>query len=678
MTTTLARPALAGRASLSREGAVAVAVAATSVAAAVAAAVLMTARSAWGLAGLESTVVDVAVAVSVPVMGALVLAGGTGSRVLGRLLLGVGAAAALAVLCAAVAGTATAPGPLATAAVEVHAWVWVPGFVPLVTLVPLVYPDGRLPSRRWWPAAALAVTGTVLLTVAVALYPEPFRGRIEIPKPFTAQAVAEPLGPAGGLMLAAAVGAAAVSLVVRWRRSSALVRRQITVLAAAVGVLVLQLLLQGALPAGARGPTQAVAVALVPVAMGVAVTRHRLFDLDLAVSRALLAVSLAACLAGAFVTVFSLLRAVVPGQAGVATATAAAVTGVLVQPLGARLARGAERLLYGDRSDPYAVLGRLSSALGGGLAADEVPRAVCVAVVDALRLTSATLTIGPGPGPGARPAGRAGEPQGPVTRVELRHRGTPVGELAVTPREGQRDLDQRDRDLLDVVAGQVAPAVASAGLYAELRHSREALVAAREEERRRLRRDLHDGVGAALSGVLLQVESARELVADPTAQRLLDAAAGGVAEAVRDVRHVTDDLRPPALDDLGLPASLAGLAERARAPHRHVDTRLGPLPELPAAVEVACYRITAEALANVTKHSQASRVNLSLDVDSAARALVLQVTDDGRGLPAALPSRGLGLASMHRRAEEVGGRCTVTAGPAGGTRVRAEFPLEGA
>jgi signal transduction histidine kinase len=674
MTTTLARPALAGRASLSREGLVAVVVATAAVLAAAVAVVLMTNRAAWGLPGLESTVVDVAVAVSVPVMGALVLAGGTGSRLLGRLLLGVGAAAAVSVLCAAVAGTATAPGPLVTAAVEVHAWAWVPGFVPLVTLVPLVYPDGRLPSRRWWPAAALAVTGTALLTVAVALYPEPFRGRIEIPKPFTAQAVAEPLGPAGGLLLAAAVVAAAVSLVVRWRRSSPLVRRQITVLAAAVGVLVLQLLLQGALPAGARGPTQAVAVALVPVAMGVAVTRHRLFDLDLAVSRALLAVSLAACLAGAFVTVFTVLRALLPGQAGVATATAAAVTGVLVQPLAARLTRGAERLLYGDRSDPYAVLGRLSSALGGGLAAHEVPDAVCVAVVDALRLTSATLTIDSGPG--ARPAGRAGEPRGPVTRVELRHRGTLVGELAVTPREGQRDLDQRDRDLLDVVAGQVAPAVASARLYAELRRSREALVTAREEERRRLRRDLHDGVGAALSGVLLQVESARELVTDPTAQRLLDAAAGGVAEAVRDVRHVTDDLRPPALDDLGLPASLEGLAERARAPHRQVDTRVGALPELPAAVEVACYRITAEALANVTKHSQAAQVHLTLDVDSAARALVLEVSDDGRGLPAALPSRGLGLASMHRRAEEVGGRCTVTAGPGGGTRVRADFPLE--
>jgi signal transduction histidine kinase len=479
------------------------------------------------------------------------------------------------------------------------------------------------------------------------------------------------------LLLVVAAVAAVASLVVRWRRSGPLARRQIAVLAGAVGVLVLQLLLQPALPVAARSATQAAAVALLPVAMGVAVTRHRLFDLDLAVSRALLAVSLGACLAGAYLTLFTLLRALLPEQAGVASAGAAAVTGLLVQPLGSRLARGADRLLYGDRSDPYAVLGRLSAGLAGGLRADEVPQAVCAAVVDALRLTSATLTIDPGAD--ARPAGRAGQPRGPVTRIELRHRADLVGELAVTPREGERELDQRDRDLLEVVAGQVAPAVASARLWRELRRSREGLVAAREEERRRLRRDLHDGVGAALSGVLLQVESARELVGDPTAQRLLDAAAAGVAEAVRDVRHVTDDLRPPALDDLGLPASLAGLAERARTPGRQVEVHVADLPPLPAAGEVACYRIAAEALANVTKHSAAASVRVSARVDAAQAALVLEVTDDGRGLPGVVGDRGLGLGSMTRRAEEVGGRCTIEpGGAAGGTRVRAHFPLEDA
>src|SRR3954454_11927314 len=323
MTTTLARPGLPGRASLSRGAWAAVAVAAAAVLSALAAVLLVTARSAWGLPGLESTVVDVVAAVSVPVMGALVLAAGTGSTLLGRLLLVSGAAAAVSVLTAAIAATATEPSSLGLAAVEVHAWVWVPGFVPLFTLVPLLYPDGRLPSRRWRPVAVLAIAGTALLTVAVALYPQPFRGAAEIPKPWTSQALAEPLGPVAGVVLVLAAAAAVVSLAVRWRRSAPLVRRQIAVLAGAVGVLVLQLLLQPALPVAARGVTQAAAVALLPVAMGVAVTRHRLFDLDLAVSRALLAVSLAACLAGAYLTLFTLLRALLPDQAAVATAGAA-------------------------------------------------------------------------------------------------------------------------------------------------------------------------------------------------------------------------------------------------------------------------------------------------------------------------------------------------------------------
>ncbi|HYY11882.1 MAG TPA: ATP-binding protein, partial [Kineosporiaceae bacterium] len=135
-----------------------------------------------------------------------------------------------------------------------------------------------------------------------------------------------------------------------------------------------------------------------------------------------------------------------------------------------------------------------------------------------------------------------------------------------------------------------------------------------------------------------------------------------------------DDLRPPALDDLGLPGSLEVLAQRARTPDRHVTTDLGPLPGLPAAVEVACYRIAAEALANVTKHSGARTVRLSLTALPEG-LLVLEVRDDGRGLPEATGGRGLGLASMRRRAEEIGGRCVVE-GTTGGTTVRVEFPLE--
>jgi two-component system NarL family sensor kinase len=214
--------------------------------------------------------------------------------------------------------------------------------------------------------------------------------------------------------------------------------------------------------------------------------------------------------------------------------------------------------------------------------------------------------------------------------------------------------------------------VAALRLTDSLQAAREHLVAAREEERRRVRRDLHDGVGAALAGLRLQLDTARDLVADPLAGTLLDAAADGLAEAVRDVRQVTDDLRPPALDDLGLAASLEALAARVRTPSLDVAVEADALPPLPAAVDVACYRIAGEAVANAVKHARASRVAVALVAGDGE--LRLTVTDDGVGLPDVPPSRGLGLTSMRQRAEEIGGRCTVVSDGAG-TRVSVALPL---
>jgi signal transduction histidine kinase len=247
-----------------------------------------------------------------------------------------------------------------------------------------------------------------------------------------------------------------------------------------------------------------------------------------------------------------------------------------------------------------------------------------------------------------------------------------VGTVTVTPRAGEGALDERDAELVEALADSAAPAVAALRLTDSLQEAREQLVAAREEERRRVRRDLHDGVGAALAGLRLQLDSARDLVADPLAGKLLDAAADGLAEAVRDVRQVTEDLRPPALDDLGLAASIEGLARRLRTPALDVVVDAGILPTLPAAVDVACYRIAAEALANAAKHARASRVEVRL---SAADGLLrLAVVDDGVGLPAVPRSRGLGLSSMRQRAEEIGGRCTIES-DGGGTRVSVALPL---
>jgi signal transduction histidine kinase len=236
----------------------------------------------------------------------------------------------------------------------------------------------------------------------------------------------------------------------------------------------------------------------------------------------------------------------------------------------------------------------------------------------------------------------------------------------------------RDERLLADVVRQAAAAARATSLAARLQASREQLVAAREEERRRLRRDLHDGLGPSLGAVVLRIDTARNLVSsDPAeADRLLRWARTDVAAALADVRRLVHDLRPPALDDLGLVGAVRQQAERLLAPRGTAEVTAGPgTDDLPAAVEVAAYRIASEALANVAKHASARscRVDLARQPDG---ALVVTVSDDGRGIAPGAPA-GVGLVSLRERAAELGGRCTVECPATGGTVVRAVLPADG-
>ena len=640
--------------------------AAVAVLACLAAVVLHTGAATWELESAQDAPVDLAVGLAYPLIGALVVVHGRGSRRIGLLLLGAGLAAALAALTSAVALAADDATWGARAVAQLSSALWVPGFFPLITLLPLVYPGGLLPGRVWRGLWWASVAGIALFTVGVALYPEPLEGQVRLDKLVVAGPVASALLPVTiALVLAGVVGGLA-ALVVRLRRASGLQRRQVVALLVAVSLLALDVALQGVLPSPVDTLSQAVAVALVPVAIGIAVTRHRLYDLDLAVCRALAGASLAVCLAGVYLTAFGVLRAVLGDRTAVASGLAAALTGLLVLPLGTRLARGVDRLFYGDRADRYLVLSAFSAGLRERLDVAEVPQAVCDAVVSSLKLGSAELVLDSG-----RTAA-AGTPDGPPTRVPLRHRGVELGSITVTPRPGEAVLDERDAGLVAALADSAAPAVAALQLTDSLQQAREHLVAAREEERRRVRRDLHDGVGAALAGVRLQMDSARDLVEDPLAGKLLDAAADGLAEAVQDLRSVTDDLRPPALDDIGLAASLRALADRLRTPALDVEVDVPDLPPLPAAVDVACYRIAAEALANAARHSGAGRVALRVRLGDGA--LRVTVRDDGRGLPDRPRPGGLGLASMRQRTEEIGGRFELSS-LRPGTSVTAVLPV---
>jgi signal transduction histidine kinase len=613
----------------------------------------------------------------------MVLAGrlDRGAVLLAHVLVGAGSASAAAALTTALAMTAPAATDAARLWAQLQSFLWVPGFLPLLTLVPLLYPDGLLPGRTWRWAARASVAGIVALTVGVALYDESLAGRVEVPKLVTAPVLAQSLSLLAALLLVPAVAVAVVSLVLRYRSARELVRRQVVVLLVASATLVVVTAGQGLVPSPVDLLAQAAAVALVPLAIGIAVTRHRLYDLDLAVCRSLVVASLSACLLGAYLSAFAVIDAVVGtfghDHSALGAALAAGVTGAVVQPLGRQLTAGVDRLYFGHRADPYVVTSHLAARLTS-VDADlaDVPAVVCATVVEDLRLTGARLWVAPGQ-PGSAEAVLAGElDEDTSRRFPLRHRGETVGHLEVSPRVGEQRLHARDAVVLQGVADQAAPAVAALRLRRALQRSRESIVAARETERRRLRQELHDGLGATLAGLRLQVETAQDLTDSAAARALLGTAGQGVATAVAEVRTICEGLRPPGIDDLGLSGALTALAARMASPGLQVEARVDDRLEVDPAVEVAVYRIAAEALANVARHSRAGRAHLRVHAHTRVDLLV---RDDGVGVCPGGTGRsagsGLGLPSMRQRAEEVGGRLHVTPAPGGGTDVRAVLPL---
>jgi signal transduction histidine kinase len=273
--------------------------------------------------------------------------------------------------------------------------------------------------------------------------------------------------------------------------------------------------------------------------------------------------------------------------------------------------------------------------------------------------------------------------QGRVTAqtvaLPVHHRGSQVG-LLIVGYDAGRPLSAPDRALLSDLASHAGSAIHSLQLTAslrlgaqELQSAREQLVLTREEERRRLRRDLHDGLAPTLAAAGLTAATAHDLVRrDPAmAERVLDTLQGNLRAAVADIRTLVDELRPPALE-LGL---MTAIEERAAELGQVVDIRVdGPegLPTLPAAIEVAAYRILQEALMNVLKHADARHVVVQV---RATDALTLDIHDDGVGTLARRRAGGLGVESMRERAAEVGGRCTVGAHDGGGTLVSVRLPL---
>jgi signal transduction histidine kinase len=417
-------------------------------------------------------------------------------------------------------------------------------------------------------------------------------------------------------------------------------------------------------------------ILVIPLSIAVAILRYRLFDIDTLINRTLVYGALSACVVGLYALIVGGASALFQARANLLISLlATGVVAVLFQPLREHLQRWVNRLLYGEREEPYAVLSTLGRRLEGALSPDETLPAVVETLALALKLPYAAITLRDGEEEVivASYGARAGEP----LPLHLTYQGETLGQLLICPRAPSEGWSAKERRLLDDLARQVGVAAHAVELHTELRRARERLVITREEERRRLRRDLHDGLGPQLASQTLTLSAASKLLrADPAAtEELLAEALTHAQTAVSDIRRLVYGLRPPALDDLGIVGALADQAAQYSASGLRVTvTAPDPFPPLPAAVEVACYRIAQEALANVARHAQARSAMLTLAPDESGRMMTLEVVDDGCGLPAQRHA-GVGLASMRERAVELGGAFVVETAAGGGVRVCARLPL---
>nr|WP_237448646.1 histidine kinase [Nocardioides flavescens] len=351
---------------------------------------------------------------------------------------------------------------------------------------------------------------------------------------------------------------------------------------------------------------------------------------------------------------------------------------VFYGPLRAGLWRVARRWLLGQRDDPYDVVAGLAAGLERAEEGPEQLSAVARAVAQAFGVSFVAVEVDRAAG--ARLAATLGTRPRETRALPISYRGTTVGRLVLPARGLRTQLDRRDERLLGDLVRQAAAAARTSQLADELQSNREELVLAREEERRRIRRDLHDGLGPSLGGAVFLLDSARLLVdRDPdAAEAQLDATESHLRGVMDDVRRLVSDLRPPALDALGLVGALRQQGELVPGVEVHLEAAdPAPLAALPAAVEVAAYRIVGEALTNVARHAAATRCAIRLEVATDAAgvaALLVEVADDGLGIPLERQA-GVGLLSLRERADELGGRTEITCPAEGGTVVRAWLPI---
>jgi signal transduction histidine kinase len=432
---------------------------------------------------------------------------------------------------------------------------------------------------------------------------------------------------------------------------------------------------------------------LLPVSIVFAIQRYRLWDINILINRALVYGALTTAIIVIYILVVGVLGTTIQERGNLLVSIlATGLVAVLVQPLRDRLQRGVNRMMYGERDDPVTVLSRLGQRLEGTLAPDAVLPSLVETVAQTLKLPYVAIemmndhrsesqsTIDASSSSPASLTLSYGTPQLASIRVPLIYQSETIGQLIVAPRSHGEALSPMDHHLLENIAHQAGMAVHAVRLTADLQRSRQHIVTAREEERRRLRRDLHDGLGPNLASQGLKLAAVMQMAEKNPASAipLLDQVMAQNQSTVDEVRRLVYGLRPPALDELGLVAAIrdyvAGTDRKGSLQIAITEPPAG-LPPLSAAVEVAAYRIVLEALTNVIRHAQAKNctIRFSLTQNPLGKNIQIEITDDGIGLSNHLRA-GVGLRSMRERAEELDGKLIVESQPRT-TRVLAILPL---
>jgi signal transduction histidine kinase len=574
--------------------------------------------------------------------------------------------------------------PATWLALWLRGWLWYPGLAFLFVLLPAVFPDGALLSRRWRPIVWAIAAGCGIQLVHVSLTQAMFGFPLsDGPYPRLGWLL-NPLSPLAGMLLLAPLFAVVVAVLVRFRRSSSAARRQLKWFLAAVALQAVGWAVSQAAnvvpqlaPLSVLVPT---VLLLVPVAIGIAILRHRLYDIDIVISRGLAYAGLAA-----FITLAYLLVVVGIGLALRTggrpnlplSVVAMALVTLLIQPVRMWLQRLANRMVYGAPADPYAVLAQLSKTPAAG-DVDHALAQIAQAMARGMGSRQARVRLHL-PGGQARTATwpvAAGGPFGPSVAVRLG--AETVGELEA---EGSSD-----RGLMEALTAQAGLALRALRLSAELDArlvelevqaeelgaSRTRLVHAEEAERRRWERDLHDGIQQDLVVLVAKAGLARnQLERDPAA------AASTLAElqtsaqhAIADLRSLAHGIHPAVLSSRGLIEAIDSMAARMPMGVRIDSGLTGREVRYSPEIEGAAYFVVAEGLANVLKHSGATEA--SVTVSSSGSCLRLAIADDGRGFDPKTV-RESGLRGLRDRVEALGGHVAVDSGQSG-TRLDVSLP----